>query len=110
MVVRLLRLKIYASTVEEASLETLKSSDSPDAGLSRGLVEHGGLGANDSTLDDERTLPDFAVERAPRRIAPWTTSSLAQETAFTVDEECAPISLLASSGVTLVGSSRTEAS
>jgi hypothetical protein len=110
MIVRLLRLKIYASTVEEASLEALKSSDSPYAGLSGGLVEHGGPGANDSVLDDERTLPDFTVEVAPRRIAPWTTPSLEQDTASAVDEECAPASLHASSGVTLVVSSGTEAS
>ena len=110
MIVRLLRLKIYASTVEEASLETLKSSDLQHAGLSRGMIDQAGRGANDSTLDDERTLPDFAVESAPRRIAPWTTSSLEQETALAVDDDRAPASLLASGGVTLVVSSRTEAS
>jgi hypothetical protein len=57
MIVRLLRLKIYASTVEEASLETLKSSELEDAAQSRGMLYQGGRGANDSTLDDAGTLP-----------------------------------------------------
>jgi hypothetical protein len=95
-IVRLLRLKIYVPTVEEASLDGLKSSDLPAAELSAGMIDQAGQGANDSAFDDERTLPDFVIESAARLVAPFTTSSLEQGTLLR--------------GVSLVPSLTTESS